>query len=283
LAILKIFSKIVKNLRQSDGNPYFCGTNILIVKLTFLGTGTSQGVPVVACQCPICLSVNQKDKRLRASVMIETENQCLVIDAGPDFRQQMLSHQVRHLNGILLTHEHVDHIFGLDDIRAFNWVQKMPTDIYAEERVQIAIKRIFDYVFATSKYPGIPQMHLHLIENKPFVIDDLTIVPIRGFHYKLPVFGFRFGKIAYVTDVNRLDPEELDKLRGLEVLVLNALRKEDHISHFSLSQALNLIAEVKPAKAYLTHISHQMGFYDEVQKELPEHVFLAYDGLVIES
>ena len=253
-----------------------------MVKLTFLGTGTSQGVPVVACQCPVCLSNNPKDKRLRASVMIETETQRLVIDAGPDFRQQMLMHKVLHLNGILITHEHVDHIFGLDDIRAFNWVQKQSTDIYAEERVQIAIRRIFDYVFSTYKYPGIPQMHLHLIENKPFMINELEVIPIRGFHYKLPVFGFRFGKIAYVTDVNKLDDAEIEKLRGLEVLVLNALRKEDHISHFNLNQALELIAEVKPGKAYLTHLSHQMGFYEEIQKELPKNVFLSFDGLEIE-
>ncbi len=252
------------------------------MKLTFLGTGTSQGVPVVACQCPVCLSNNPKDQRLRASVMIETETQCLVIDAGPDFRQQMLTHSVLHLNGILLTHEHTDHIFGLDDIRAFNWVQKQPTDIYAEERVQIAIRRIFDYVFANYKYPGIPQMHLHLLENKPFMIGNLEVMPIRGFHYKLPVFGFRFGKIAYVTDVNRLEHAEINKLRGLDALVLNALRKEDHISHYNLDQALEIIAEVKPGKAYLTHLSHQMGFHDEVQPELPENVFLAYDGLEIE-
>ena len=251
------------------------------MKLTFLGTGTSQGVPVVACQCAVCLSDNPKDKRLRASVMIEDEDLRLVIDAGPDFRQQMLMHQVRHLNGILLTHEHTDHIFGLDDIRAFNWVQGQPTDIYAEERVQIAIRRIFDYVFAPYTYPGIPQMHLHLIENKPFRIGELEILPIRGFHYKLPVFGFRFRKIAYVTDVNRLEEAEINKLRGLDVLVLNALRKEDHISHYNLSQAIEIISEVKPAKAYLTHMSHQMGFHDEVQKELPENVFLAYDGLMV--
>ena len=249
------------------------------MKLTFLGTGTSQGVPVVACQCPVCLSDNPKDKRLRASVMIETENQCLVVDAGPDFRQQMLTHNVLHLNGILLTHEHTDHIFGLDDIRAFNWVQKQPTDIYAEERVQIAIRRIFDYVFSSYKYPGIPQMHLHPIENKPFMIEDLEVIPIRGYHYKLPVFGFRFGKLAYITDVNKLENEEIDKLRGLDVLILNALRKEVHISHYNLEQALQIIAEVKPKKAYLTHLSHQMGFHNEVQIELPENVFLAYDGL----
>jgi phosphoribosyl 1,2-cyclic phosphate phosphodiesterase len=214
--------------------------------------------------------------------MIEADGQCLVVDAGPDFRQQMLAHQVRHLNGIILTHEHVDHIFGLDDIRAFNWVQKQATDIYAEERVQIAIKRIFDYVFANFKYPGIPQMHLHLIENQPFRIGNLDVVPIRGYHYKLPVFGFRFDKMAYVTDVNRLEGTELDKLRGLDVLVLNALRKEDHISHYSLPQALEVIAGLKPKKAFLTHLSHQMGFHDEVQQELPENVFLAWDGLVVE-
>jgi phosphoribosyl 1,2-cyclic phosphate phosphodiesterase len=267
---------------KPDGNPYFCVSKFLKVKLTFLGTGTSQGLPVVACQCPVCQSTDSKDKRLRASVLLEIDNQCLVIDAGPDFRQQMLRENVQHLNGILLTHEHVDHIFGLDDIRAFNWVQKQPTDIYAEERVQVAIRRIFDYVFSSYRYPGVPQMHLRLIENKPFEIGGVEILPVRGLHYKLPVFGFRIEKLAYVTDVNYFEPQELDKLRGLNVLVLNALRKENHVSHFSLQQALEVIAEVKPGKAYLTHISHQMGFYKEVQKELPPNVFLAYDGLVVE-
>ena len=213
--------------------------------------------------------------------MVETDTQCVVVDAGPDFRQQMLNHRVFHLNGILITHEHTDHIFGLDDIRAFNWVQGQPTDIYAEERVQIAIRRIFDYVFANYKYPGIPQMHLHTLGDEPFSVGDLKVIPIRGFHYKLPVYGFRFDKLAYVTDVNRLEPGEIYKLRGLDVLVLNALRKEEHISHYNLQQALDIISEVKPGKAYLTHLSHQMGFHDEVQKELPENVYLAYDGLQI--
>ena len=249
------------------------------MKITFLGTGTSQGIPIIACSCGVCQSDDPRDKRLRASILIETGEQKLVVDAGPDFRQQMLTAQLKRLDAILLTHEHVDHLFGLDDIRAFNWVQNRPTNIYAEERVQKAIKRVFNYVFANYKYPGIPQMNLHLIENKPFRIGETEIVPVRGMHYRLPVYGFRIGKAAYLTDINFLEESEKEKLRGLDVFIVNALRKDDHISHFSLAQALQLIDELKPAKAYLTHISHQMGFYKEVAAELPENVFLAYDGL----
>ncbi len=252
------------------------------MKLRFLGTGTSQGVPVVACSCPVCRSTDPKDKRLRSSVLIETDGQTFVIDAGPDFRQQMLANQVKHMTAILLTHEHTDHLFGLDDIRAFNWVQQQPTDIYAEVRVQEAIRRIFNYVFARYKYPGIPQMNLHPIENAPFYIGPTKIVPIRGLHYKLPVFGFRFNSLAYLTDMNFLAPEEKEKLIGVKTLIVNALRKEEHISHFNLEGALKLIQEVKPEKAYLTHLSHQMGFHEKVQKELPENVFLAYDELLID-
>ncbi len=251
------------------------------INIEFLGTGTSQGIPVVACDCKVCASENTKDKRLRSSLLVEVNGLKIVIDAGPDFRQQMLKTNLRQLNAILLTHEHVDHLFGLDDIRSFNWVQGHPTDIYAEARVQEAIKRVFNYVFARYKYPGIPQMNLHLVENKPFEIDEVRIVPIRGLHYKLPVFGYRIGKMAYMTDVNFIEEEEMDKLKSLDILIINALRKEKHISHFNLDEALNLVDEVKPQKAYFTHISHLMGLHDEVQKELPENVFLAYDGLKI--
>ncbi|MGQ8335104.1 MBL fold metallo-hydrolase [Sunxiuqinia sp. A32] len=253
--------------------------NNYTMQIELLGTGTSQGVPVVACECDVCKSNNPKDTRLRSSLLIEINGLKIVIDAGPDFRQQMLKTKLNHLNAILLTHEHTDHLFGLDDIRSFNWVQGHPTDIYAEARVQEAIKRVFNYVFARYKYPGIPQMNLHLVENKPFDIEGIPIVPIRGLHYKLPVFGYRIGKFAYMTDINFIKDDEKQKLLGLDVLIVNALRKEKHISHYNLEEALQLIDELKPKEAYLTHISHLMGFHEQVQDELPSNVFLAYDGL----
>lgn len=253
------------------------------ISLTFLGTGTSQGVPVIACDCKVCKSTDFKDNRLRSSLLINTKGLNLVIDAGPDFRQQMLFYQVQNLKAILLTHEHVDHIFGLDDIRSFNWKQKQPMDIFAEERVELAIRRIFDYVFAASRYPGIPRMNLHKIENKKFQMEGISIIPVRGLHHKLPVYGFRVGNMAYMTDLNYLPPEEKEKLKGLDVLIVNALRKEKHISHFNLKQAISLAEELNPNRTFLTHISHTMGFHNEVQKELPNNVFLAYDGLNIET
>ena len=252
------------------------------IEITFLGTGTSQGIPVIACNCPVCASSNSKDKRLRSSVLLKINSKNLVIDAGPDFRQQMLREKVNSLRAILLTHEHVDHIFGLDDIRSFNWFQKHPTDIYAEKRVQEAIKRIFNYVFADYKYPGIPKMKLHLIDNKPFEIDEIPIVPIRCFHHKLPVFGYRIGDLTYITDTNFIPEKELEKIAGSRVLIINVLRREKHISHFNQNEALEVIEKIKPEKAYLTHISHNFDIHQNIQKELPENVYAAYDGLRIE-
>ena len=249
------------------------------IEAIFLGTGTSQGVPVVACNCHVCTSDDARDKRLRSSIMLKVNGRTIVIDAGPDFRQQMLREKVDSLNAILLTHEHVDHIFGLDDIRSFNWIQKNSMKIFAEHRVQEAIKRIFNYVFAEYKYPGIPKMKLKDVENKPFAINGTEIVPIRCFHHKLPVFGYRIGNLTYITDTNYIAEEEIDKIRGSKILVLNALRKEKHISHYNLTEALHLIEKVNPEKAYLTHISHNFGKYSEIEKELPENVFMAYDGL----
>ncbi len=252
------------------------------MKITFLGTGTSQGVPVIACECDVCQSLESKDKRLRSSVLIEIDNIIFLIDAGPDFRQQMLRAEVKKIDAILLSHEHKDHIGGLDDLRAFNHKYKKPVDIYAENRVAEAIRtKEFSYVFAKKKYPGIPKMNLCEIINKKFIIKDIEIIPIRGVHLKLPVFGFRIKNFAYITDMNYISKKEKEKLKNLDVLVINAVRKKYHISHFNLEQALEIINEVKPRKAYLTHISHAMGLHKIVSKELPENVFIAYDNLEI--
>ena len=249
------------------------------MKITLLGTGTSQGVPVITCRCNTCMSDAPKDKRLRASVLIEEGDITLVIDTGPDFRQQMLRAEVKKLDAILFTHEHRDHIAGLDDIRAYNFILKKPMDVYAEERVIRALNNEFPYIFAERKYPGIPQVNIHYIENQQFNINGLVVQPIRALHYRLPVLGYRIGDFAYITDANYIPPEEIEKLHDLKVLVICALRVKDHISHFTLPQALDVIDEVKPEEAYLTHISHQLGLHYEVQKGLPDRVSLSYDGL----
>lgn len=249
------------------------------MKITFLGTGTSQGVPVIACECDTCLSDDQHDKRLRTSLLLEKDDTTVLFDAGPDFRQQMLREHVTRLDSIILTHEHKDHIAGLDDVRAFNYKSKDAIDIWAEERVQKALRKEYSYVFSEYQYPGIPKMRLNHIPEDSFTIKDVVIQPIRVFHYRLPVYGFRIGNFAYITDANYVPESSKEKLFGVKYLVINALRKEKHISHFSLREAMDLIMEISPKKAYLTHISHQMGLYSEVSKELPSGISLAYDGL----
>lgn len=252
------------------------------MKITFLGTGTSQGVPIIACQCPICLSKNPKDNRLRSSLLIQTHNGNLVIDSGPDFRQQMLRQKVTDLRALLFTHGHKDHTAGMDDIRAFNYILQKPIDIYADKATIQVLKKDFDYAFSDKKYPGVPELEIHEIINQPFCIDQTVITPIEVLHYKLPVYGFRINDFTYITDANYISDTEKNKIKGSRILVLNALRKEPHISHFSLSEAITLAQEIGAEQTYFTHISHQLGLHEEVQSLLPENIYLAYDGLTIE-
>jgi phosphoribosyl 1,2-cyclic phosphate phosphodiesterase len=252
------------------------------VKITFLGTGTSQGVPIIACQCPICLSNNPKDNRLRSSLLIQTQDGNLVIDSGPDFRQQMLRQKVTDLRALLFTHGHKDHTAGMDDIRAFNYILQKPIDIYADKATIQVLKKDFDYAFSDKKYPGVPELEIHEITNQPFYIDQTVITPIEVLHYKLPVYGFRINDFTYITDANYISDTEKNKIKGSRILVLNALRKEPHISHFSLSEAIALAQEIGAEQTYFTHISHQLGLHEEVQSQLPENIYLAYDGLTIE-
>ena len=251
------------------------------IKITFLGTGTSQGIPVIACNCKICLSTDKKDNRLRTSILVETQGKTICIDTGPDFRQQMLRAKVQKLDAVIYTHEHKDHTAGMDDIRAFNFKQKKAMELFTDLNVEACLKKEFSYAFQKNPYPGVPRLNLNRIENKPFDVLGIIFRPIQLMHYKLPVFGFRIGDFAYCTDVNYISPEEKKKLIGLKVLVITALRKEEHISHFSLSQALDVIDELKPEKAYLTHVSHLLGLHKEVSKELPKNVEIAFDELTI--
>lgn len=249
------------------------------VKITFLGTGTSQGVPIIACECEVCTSADTRDKRLRSSVLVETETTRFIIDSGPDFRQQLLREKVKRLDAVVFTHEHKDHIAGLDEVKAFNFINKMIMPVYATKRVQQALHREFAYIFSEEKYPGIPEINVIDFDNEPFYIGDILLQPINVLHYKLPVKGFRINDFAYITDANFIPTEEKEKLKNLNVLVLNALRREPHISHFTFEEAIELVKELKPRKAYLTHISHQLGTHEEVSKELPANIELAVDGL----
>lgn len=258
------------------------------MRVTFLGTGTSQGVPIIGCECPVCLSLNEKDKRLRTSVMVQLNGKNIVVDSGPDFRQQMLRAGIRHLDGLLLTHAHKDHIAGLDDIRAFNFIQREAINVYCTGMVEEQLKREFAYIFAETKYPGIPELNLHPLEaGVAFVLGGIAVLPVEVMHYRLPVLGFKFTHpisaktFVYITDANYISPENRAFISGCDTLVLNALRKEKHISHFTLQEALDVIKDVAPRKAYLTHISHQLGLHNEVSAQLPEGVELAYDGLTI--
>ena len=254
---------------------------ILPLKVTLLGTGTSLGVPIIGCECPVCNSKDPRDNRLRSSALVEWQDQVFLIDAGPDFRQQLLRTSVRKIDAILLTHEHKDHVSGLDDIRALNFLHRKAIDIYAEKRVQDAIRKDFAYVFSVIQYPGIPQMILHPVSAGSIEINGLKIIAIRALHHKLPILGFRFGDFTYISDTNYIPREEMVKIAGTRILVLNALRWEAHLSHNSIPEAIRIIREINPAKAYLTHLSHQAGKYEDLIKELPDSIEPAYDGLVI--
>jgi len=252
------------------------------VKITFLGTGTSQGVPVIGCDCKVCKSNDPKDNRLRASILIEANQRTFIVDTGPDFRFQMLRERKSDLDAVIYTHEHRDHIAGLDDIRPINFLKQKSIDLYAEERVLDAMKQMMPYAFGDNKYPGVPELNLNTITNHPINIKGETFIPIRAYHYKLPVLGFRIGDFAYITDANYIPEEEKEKIIGTKYLVINALRQKKHISHFSLNEACEIIGEFSPRKAFITHISHQMGLTEEVDKQLPENIQLSYDGLQIE-
>ncbi|WP_436517379.1 MBL fold metallo-hydrolase [Ekhidna sp. To15] len=251
------------------------------MRVVFLGTGTSQGVPVIGCKCEVCSSVDHRDNRLRSSIYVEINGVHIVVDTGPDFRQQMLRARIDQLDAVLFTHAHKDHTAGMDDIRSYNFRQKKDMPIYARKEVQDQLKQEFSYIFSASKYPGIPKVELHTLDGSPFDVLGQTIIPIEVMHHKLPVYGFRFGDFTYITDANYISEEEKEKIKGSKIIVLNALQKDDHISHFTLEEAVDLLKELNPEKAYLTHISHRLGAHMDVSKELPENIEIAWDGLQI--
>lgn len=237
---------------------------------------------MIGCECAVCTSTDKKDKRLRSSILVQSDKTTLVVDAGPDFRYQMLRANVKNLDAIIFTHPHKDHVAGLDDVRAYNFFSGMPMEVYANEMTQAVLMREFPYAFSEKKYPGVPEINLNTIALEPFTVGDIPIVPVEVWHLKMPVLGFRFGKFTYITDANRIDEREQEKIKGGEVLVLNALRKEKHISHFTLSEATALAQHLQQKQTYFTHLSHQMGKHAQITGELPDGVALAYDGLQVE-
>lgn len=251
------------------------------ITITFLGTGTSTGIPMIACPCRVCHSENEKDKRLRSSIRIESAGTTLVVDTTPDFRQQMLRLENKKLDAILYTHPHKDHTGGLDDVRAYNFFQRNPMDLYANALTAEALRRDYAYAFSDHSYPGIPELNMITIDETPFIVGNIPVIPIRVWHHKMPVYAYRFGNFTYITDANRIEDSEMEKIKGSEIIVINALREEDHISHFTLKQAVELVEQLKIPQAYFTHISHQLGKHDEVNKKLPAHISLAYDGLQV--
>ena len=251
------------------------------ITVTFLGTGTSGGVPMIACSCYVCSSPDEKDKRLRSSILVQSKTTTVVVDTTPDFRTQMLRAHVKKLDAVIFTHPHKDHIAGLDDVKAFNYFQQQPMNVYANELTQVALKREFSYIFADKKYPGVPSINMHTITDEEFVVGDLRIVPILVYHLNMPVLGFRFGKFTYITDANRIDESEKQKIAGSEILVVNALRREAHLSHYNLREAVALVNELNVPQAYFTHISHQLGTHAEISKELDAGRQLAWDGLTL--
>lgn len=256
--------------------------NSRILKITFLGTGTSQGVPVITCGCEVCQSDDHRNKRLRVSVLIETVDKTIVIDSGPDFRYQMLRAKVKDLDAIVYTHEHKDHVAGLDDIRPFNYLLHKNIDLYATQRVQDALEKEFSYIFAAKVYPGVPKINMHTVTDQPFCIGRTEFIPLDVMHYKLPIKGFRFNDFTYITDAKTLPQHSVDQIRGTKILVVNALQKEEHISHFTLAEAITFAQDIGAETTYFTHISHTMGKHEDVERELPLNIRLAYDGLVLE-
>jgi phosphoribosyl 1,2-cyclic phosphate phosphodiesterase len=248
---------------------------------TFLGTGTSGGIPMIGCSCEVCTSSNKKDKRLRSSLLVRSPTTTLVVDSGPDFRYQMLRENVKHLDAIVFTHPHKDHVAGLDDVRAYNFFTGKPMEVYANEMTQAVLIREFPYAFADTKYPGVPEIKLNTIAFEPFAVGDIPLTPIMVWHMKMPVLGFRIGDFTYITDANRIEESEQKKINGSAVLTLNTLRKETHISHFNLQEGVEFAQKLDVRQTYFTHISHQMGLHDKINQELPSNISLAYDGLVI--